>query len=257
MPKIKSFSLAHNFSNYIKSAQCQCAIINHFDFNIFGILVSNYSFSSLVLSKSQIIWESHFFQIPITSSHWHQRDVCFTSSTAPNVNKAVWRTAISPAAEWQGTGLKIQGSNWWPSIVTLTLSLHCWDMSSAHQLTKANIWPKFNKYLSKGSGDMEWTWYSRLKLVTFNCDLDLDLESACLSYGFCKSPHKGKHLTKVSWKSFKGFEIWSEQERDRWPSIVTLTLSLHRWVIGSTHHLTTANIWPKFNKAVWMAMERP
>ena len=28
---------------------------------------------------------------------------------------------------------------------------------------------------------------SRLKLVAFNCDLDL--ESALLSYGFCTSPH--------------------------------------------------------------------
>ena len=104
-----------------------------------------------------------------------------------NNNKAVWMTAISPASEWQWSSLKIQGSNWWPSIVTLTLSLHCWVMGSAHHLTKANIWPKFNKYLSKGSGDMEWTWNSRLKLVTFNCDIDL--ESACLSYGFCISLH--------------------------------------------------------------------
>ena len=79
------------------------------------------------------------------------------------------------------------GSNWWPLIVTLTLRLHCWVMGSAHHPTKANIWPKFNNYLSKGSGGMEWIWNSRLKLVTFNCDLDL--ESACLSYGFCTSPH--------------------------------------------------------------------
>ena len=102
-------------------------------------------------------------------------------------NKAVLRTAISPAAEWQWSGLKIQGWNWWPSNVTLTLSLHCRVMGSAHHLTKTNIWPKFDKHLSKGSGDMEWTWNSRLKLVTFNCDLDL--ESACLSYGFCTSLH--------------------------------------------------------------------
>ena len=64
-------------------------------------------------------------------------------------NKAVWRTAISPAAEWQWSGLKIQGSNWWPSIVTFTLSLHCWVTGFAHHLTKVNIWPKFNKYLLK------------------------------------------------------------------------------------------------------------
>ena len=101
--------------------------------------------------------------------------------------KAVWRIAISPAAEWQWSGLKIQGANCWHSIVTLTLSLHCWVMDSAHHLTKANIWPKFDKHLSKGSVDMEWTWNSRLKLVTFNCDLDL--ESACLNYGFCTSTY--------------------------------------------------------------------
>ena len=112
-----------------------------------------------------------------------------------HLNKAVWRTAISPATEWQWSGLKIQGSNWWPSIAILTLSLHCWVMGSAHHLTKANNWPKFNKYLSKGSGDMEWTWNSRLELVTFNCDLDL--ESACLSYGFCTC------LTKANiWPKF-------------------------------------------------------
>ena len=83
-----------------------------------------------------------------------------------HLNKAVWRTAISSAAEWQRSCLKIQGTSWWPSTVTLTMSLHCWVMGSAHHLTKANIWPKFNKYLSKGSGDMVWTWNSRLKLVT-------------------------------------------------------------------------------------------
>ena len=97
------------------------------------------------------------------------------------------KDSFIPAAKWQWSGLKIQISNWWPSIVTLTLSLHCWVMGSAHYLTEANIWPKFNIYLSKGSGDMEWTWNSRLKLVTFNCNLDL--ESACLSYRFRTLPH--------------------------------------------------------------------
>ena len=143
--------------------------------------------------------------------------------------KAVWRTAIFPAVEWQWSGLKIQGSNWWPSIVTLTLRLHCWVMGSAHHLTKANIWPKFNKYLSNGSGDMGWTWNSRLKLVTFNCDLDL--ESACLSYGFCTSPHQGKHLIKVSWKSFKGFRRYGANKKETddlqlwpWPWVCIIEL---------------------------------
>ena len=59
-------------------------------------------------------------------------------------------------AEWQWSGLKIQGSNWWPSTVTLTLSLHCWVISS----------------------------------------------------------HKGKHLTQVSWKSFKGFRRYGANKKE-------------------------------------------
>ena len=47
----------------------------------------------------------------------------------------------------------------------------------------------------------------RLKLVTFNCDLDL--ESACLSYGFCTFDQSFmKIFQRVQ-------EIWSEQERDK------------------------------------------
>ena len=155
-------------------------------------------------------------------------------------------------------------------------------MGSAHHFTKANIWSKVKKYLSKGSGDMEWTWNARLKLVTFNCDLDL--ESACFSYGFA---HR---LTKANiWSTFhehhsKGsgdmartrnrrmtFSCDLDLESDLesaslsyrfillrrtfdpnfkiqgsnwWPSIVTLTLSQHSWVMGSAHYLTEANIWP-------------
>ena len=56
-------------------------------------------------------------------------------------------------------------------------------MDSAHCLTKVNILPKVNENLSKGSGDMERTCNARLKLVTFECDLDIWL--AWLSYGFC------------------------------------------------------------------------
>ena len=50
---------------------------------------------------------------------------------------------------------EIQGSNSWPLTVTLTLSA-CLSLGSA-RLTEANIWPKFNENLSKGSRDMEGT----------------------------------------------------------------------------------------------------
>ena len=112
--------------------------------------------------------------------------------------------------------------------------------------------PNLINIFQRVQGDMESTWNSRLKLVTFNCDLDLVL--ACLSYGFSLRQIFDQSFMKIFQRVQ---EIWSEQERDGWPSIVTLTLSLHHWVIGSTNHLTKANIWPKFNKAVWMAMERP
>ena len=48
-------------------------------------------------------------------------------------------------------------------------------------LSEANIQPKFNENPSRGKGGMEWTRNSRLKLLTFNCDFDL--ESAWLSNG--------------------------------------------------------------------------
>ena len=56
-------------------------------------------------------------------------------------------------------------------------------MGSAHHLTEANIYPTFKEKPSRGKGDIELTPNSRLKLVTFNCDLEL--KSAGLSYGFC------------------------------------------------------------------------
>ena len=48
-------------------------------------------------------------------------------------------------------------------------------MGPVHNLTEANIWPKLNENPSKGKGDMERTQNLTLKLVTFNCDLDLEL----------------------------------------------------------------------------------
>ena len=59
-------------------------------------------------------------------------------------------------------------------------------MGSAHHLTEANISQVFKENPSRGKGDMEPTPNSRLKLVTFNCDIDL--KSAGLSYGVAHCP---------------------------------------------------------------------
>ena len=114
-----------------------------------------------------------------------------------------------------------------------------WVMSSAHHLTKANIWPKFHENLSKGSGDMEWT---RKRRMTFNCDLDL--ESALLSlvlHIISLRRTFDPNLTRQSEWQWSGFKI---QGPNWWPLILTLTLSQHSWVMGSAHYLTEANIWP-------------
>ena len=65
---------------------------------------------------------------------------------------------LTRQSEWQWSGLKIQGSNWWLSIMTLTLSQPSWVMGSAHHLTQANIWPTFKENPSRGKGDMEPIW---------------------------------------------------------------------------------------------------
>ena len=49
---------------------------------------------------------------------------------------------------------EIENSNWGPSVVTSTVSPHGCDIGSAHHLTKANIWPKSNDYVSPGNGDI-------------------------------------------------------------------------------------------------------
>ena len=79
---------------------------------------------------------------------------------------------------------KIEWSNWQPSTVTL---VYDWMVGSAHNFTEANSWTKINEYLSSGKEDMEGTQNSKLKLVTFNYDLDLEL--AWLRYGFHTLPH--------------------------------------------------------------------
>ena len=92
---------------------------------------------------------------------------------------------ILPGVKEIQRGHEIQGSNPWSW--TVTLSQHGWVIDSAHRLTKENP--------SRGKGDMEPTPNSKLKLVTFKCDLDLKF--AGLSYGFCILSHWGEHLTKV------------------------------------------------------------
>ena len=60
---------------------------------------------------------------------------------------------------WSGhtfkSGREIKDSNSWPSIVTLTLSLHGLLVDSAYSLNKANTWPKLNENPYRGKGNME------------------------------------------------------------------------------------------------------
>ena len=69
-----------------------------------------------------------------------------------------------PIEMWRGH--KIQGSNSWPSTVTLTLSQHGWFMSSAHHICKENSWLKLNENRLRDERDMEQTWNARLKHMT-------------------------------------------------------------------------------------------
>ena len=107
--------------------------------------------------------------------------------------------------------LKIQGSNWWPSIVISILSQHSWVMGFAHHLTEAKIWPTFKETPSREKGDMEPTPNSRLKLVTFNCDLVSlhgwamgsahHFTEAKLWPKLKENPSRGKGDTKWTWNS--------------------------------------------------------
>ena len=61
---------------------------------------------------------------------------------------------------------EMQGSNTWPSIVTLTFGPRGWDISSAHYLCEENIWLKFNENPFRDKGDIERTQNTRLKMWT-------------------------------------------------------------------------------------------
>ena len=81
--------------------------------------------------------------------------------------------------------------NSWPSIVTLTFREHGWSDGVCtspywrYDQSLMKILPRWQRY------GMEQN--SRLKLVTFSCDLDL--ESAWLSYRFCIAFYCREHFT--------------------------------------------------------------
>ena len=61
--------------------------------------------------------------------------------------------------------------------MTLTVSLCCRVIGSAHYLNKINILVKFNESHLKGSGDMERTRNSKVNPLTLTCNLDLESSS--------------------------------------------------------------------------------
>ena len=147
-----------------------------------------------IFQRVQEIWSEHKIQgsnlWPLTVTLTLSRHACVMGSAHRLTKANIWLKFHENLSK--GSGDMERTRDGWPSIVTLTLSLHRWFIGSTHHLTKANIWPKFNKAVWMA---MEQPQNSRLKLVTFNCDLDL--ESVQLSYGFCTSSQWGKHLTNV------------------------------------------------------------
>ena len=55
---------------------------------------------------------------------------------------------------------------------------------------------------------------------------------------FRENPPRGKGETEQT----------QMEGSNTWPWTVTLTLSLHGWIIDSAHRLTKVNIWPKFKE---------
>ena len=84
---------------------------------------------------------------------------------------------------------KIKGSNSWPWPRVSMLELWVLHIISLRRTFDQNLMKIFSGVKEIWSGQT-----IRLKLVTFNCDLDL--ESVWLSNEFCTSSHWGKHLTK-------------------------------------------------------------
>ena len=115
---------------------------------------------------------------------------------------------------------------------------------SAHHFTEANIWPKFNEYLFPDKGDIIQTRISRLKLLIFSCEFDLESPwlamrsahqpakaSICPKYN--ENPSKGKRDMERTWNSMKFNCDW--------------ILSLHCLVGASVHRLPEVNMWTSLN----------
>ena len=131
----------------------------------------------------------------------------------------------------------------------LDLEAVCWVIDSAYCLTKPNIWPTFYGNPSMGKGDMERTRNLRLEPVIFNYDLTLSLHGWVMGSDIISLRRTfDQGLIKI----FPGVkEICNGHEikgSNSWPSIVTITLSQHGWIMDSVHCLTEANIRPKFNE---------
>ena len=113
------------------------------------------------------------------------------------LNKAVWRTAISPPQNNNGAASKFKA-----------------------QTSGLQLWP--------------WPWVCIVELWVLHI----------ISLRQTFDPNLINIFQRVQ-------EIWSEHEiqgSNSWPLTMTLTLSRHAWVMGSAHHLTKANIWPKFHE---------
>ena len=115
-----------------------------------------------------------------------------------------------------------------------------------HIIPQVNIWPKFRENPPRGKGGTErtrnsrqthdlelwpWPWVSMVELLL--------LHIVSLRWTFDQSLKKILPLVQ------SGHEI---QGSNLWPWTVTLTLCRHGWVTSSAHHLTEANIWPKFKE---------
>ena len=127
-----------------------------------------------IFQRVQEIWSEHEIQgsnsWPLTVTLTLSRHACVMGSAHRLTKANIWPKFHEIFQRVQELWSEKERDGW-PSIVTLTLSLHHWVIGSTHHLTKANIWPKFNKAVWLA---MERPQNSRLKLVTFNCDLDLE-----------------------------------------------------------------------------------